>query len=175
MSSIDWARSALSCWYRADLLQQPKHIWLAMFFNELTARQTVDIHGLHRDYFSRWRDAKECTPMSAPHCEPCGHLVAFSNTLLQSPLSIGEASAHHPDDSQVASRIAHRLGMPRYMKYRIGRNEFLSKHLAGSVDELQEAVHNDLVGFCGAFLAGSDVCLTLLLHHLHLLFVHTPP
>jgi hypothetical protein len=35
------------------------------------------------------------------------------------------------------------------MKYRIGRNDFPSKHLAGSVDELQEAVHNDLVGFCG--------------------------
>ena len=74
MSPIDWAWSSLSCWYRADLLQHPKHIWLAMFFYELTARQTVDIHGLHRDYFFRWRDAKECTPMSAPHCEPCGHM-----------------------------------------------------------------------------------------------------
>src|ERR1700676_5550978 len=114
-----------------------------MFFYELTTRQTVDIRGLHRDHFSRWRDAKECTPMSAPHCEPCGHPVAFSNHVLQSPLNIGKTSAHHPDDSQVTNRTAHRLGTPRYMKYRLGRNEFPSKHLAGSVDELQEAVHND--------------------------------
>jgi hypothetical protein len=35
------------------------------------------------------------------------------------------------------------------MKYRVGRNELLSKLLAGSVDELQEAVHNDFVVFCG--------------------------
>jgi hypothetical protein len=34
------------------------------------------------------------------------------------------------------------------MKYRVGRDEFLSKLLAGSVDELQEAAHNEFVGFC---------------------------
>jgi hypothetical protein len=35
------------------------------------------------------------------------------------------------------------------MKYCVGRNEFLTKARAGSVDELQETAHNDLVGFCG--------------------------
>lgn len=45
-----------------------------------------------RDHFSRWQDPKECTPMSAPHCEPCGHLVAFNNHLFQSLFSIGEAA-----------------------------------------------------------------------------------
>ena len=82
----------LRCWHRADLLQQTKHIRLAMFFDELTARQTVDIHRLHRDYFSCRRDAKEGTPMRAPHGEPRGDLVAFSNYLLQSPLNIGKPS-----------------------------------------------------------------------------------
>jgi len=59
-------------------------------------------------------------------------------------------------------------GASRNVKYRAGRDEFLSKLLAGGVDELQETVHNELVGFCGHsaiysisfFMTGENSLLT---------------
>src|ERR1700684_4576841 len=109
-----------------------------MFFHELSVRQTIDIHGLYRDCFSRRRDVEKLALVSAPHSEPRGDLVGLSHHLLESPLNIGEPSAHHPDDREISSRTAHRLGATRNMKYRVGRNEFLRQALARGVNELQE-------------------------------------
>jgi hypothetical protein len=39
-----------SDWRRADLLQQPKQVRLAMFFNDLSVGYAIEIHGLENRY-----------------------------------------------------------------------------------------------------------------------------
>ena len=79
------------------------------------------------------------TPQKVPRCVNLAATLLPSATISSSVHWIsGKPPRHHLDDREVASRTAQRLGASRNMKYRVGRDEFLRKFLACSVDELQE-------------------------------------
>src|SRR3954453_21863419 len=108
----------LWCLHRdgADLLQQAEQIGLAMLFDELPLRQTINVHGLDFDSRACWRHTMEGALVRAPHGEACSYLVAFGNHLLQSPLDVREPRSHHRDDRKVTSRTSQRLGVSRDME-----------------------------------------------------------
>jgi hypothetical protein len=70
---------------RADLLQQSKQVGLAVFFNNLSVGDTIEIHRLDLDLLSRRRNAKK-----APLCVP--RMVKRAATL--SPSAINSSSVH---------------------------------------------------------------------------------
>ena len=75
-----------------------------MFLNDLSIGYPIEIHGLDLDCLSRRWDTEESPPVRASHGETRGHLVAFCYQLLQRPLDVREARAHHRDDRQIAVR-----------------------------------------------------------------------
>jgi hypothetical protein len=60
---------------------------------------------------------------TAPDCEASGYLVALSNHVLQRPLDVGKAAAHHLDNREEACRSPQRLGISGHIKCRIGGDE----------------------------------------------------
>ena len=65
-----------------DLLKQPEHIGLAVFFDDLPDGQLVRIRCLHLDGLRRRRDAHEGVSVRAPHNEAGGHHVFFRDQLI---------------------------------------------------------------------------------------------
>jgi hypothetical protein len=84
-----------------------------VFFDELPTGQTVEIHGLYLDFLPRWWNTKEIALVRSSHSEACSYFVTFGNHLFQRPLDIRESPTHHPDDGELASRTAQRLGASR--------------------------------------------------------------
>ena len=54
------------------------------------------------------------------HREARRYFVRFRNCVLQRPLNVRKAAAHHSDNRQVTSRPPHGLGASRNMEYRVG-------------------------------------------------------
>src|SRR6185503_288362 len=136
-----------SHWRRTNLLQQPQQIGLAMLFDDLPVGHTIKVHGLDLDFSSGRRNAEEGPLVRAAHGEACGYPVAFRDQLLERPLNIRKAPAHHPDDREVARRPLQRLGATRYVKYGIRRDEFLPQIRARRINEVSKSLHQKLVGF----------------------------